>query len=154
MLTKNSKGGLLSLTSKTLLNVVNDKRNYSTIIYFGSASAQQQCHYCSVVEPQFRSLFKEYRNYLGSSGYSSPKFLNNPIFFAICNIPDCTEAAVLSGLQTIPQVSHLDSKSSQSGKEGNYHLNHANLGTGNADIYTLSSFVEQATGTLVSNHLY
>lgn len=118
MISKNAGGSLLSLTSKSLQNVASDARNYSLYVYFGSSGKQFNCEFCKVVEPQYQRVFKTYRNSLGRGGYESAAFRSNPIFFARCDIPECTEAAMQAKLETVPQIIEIaPSKKASPGPE-------------------------------------
>jgi len=107
LVTASQKTNILSITPETFDSIFPDPskqtQNFSLAILFTLQDAQQ-CPYCPIVSEIFVKAAETYQKTLGYAGYESATFLNNPIFFAVCDYQRCMPIMKNLGIDSLPRI--------------------------------------------------
>jgi len=106
--TQEKKTGILEFSGDTIEKYLKSSRDYSIILLLTTEKTSRiDCQLCPHVNMEFANAVQQFKDELGSRGYSSDKFSQRPVFFGRCDIMSCMEFYKAGGYKTFPMILHI-----------------------------------------------
>eukprot|EP01116_Phalansterium_solitarium_P003566 TRINITY_DN14387_c0_g1_i1.p1 TRINITY_DN14387_c0_g1~~TRINITY_DN14387_c0_g1_i1.p1 ORF type:complete len:353 (-),score=97.35 TRINITY_DN14387_c0_g1_i1:141-1199(-) len=98
------KSGVVEFTSKSLAAYATEKRNYSLVMIFTTASEQVSCPMCKPVDEQFKLVAEAFKLSLGNENFSSSRLLRAPVFFGRGELLKNQDVFRRAGWRSLPLI--------------------------------------------------